>query len=313
MLISQRIATDPKFLRVSLADSLALIDGSVSSFRRKIMMSTKVIVPVEIMSVGSEYGEQMGLLFGKNWQDTEEGSVVDRKIDQYLDFAKMPFDSLLFENGTGALFVRKESHLPEYEGDTPVVITHITHTGFVSPVHVVAMFDNTGGSSITHCVMVAEELRPCVTAIYTKDIERRYPGASLELQQELIKEVRDAFQQMTLYTVLEVLLFMNVRNIEQVIYRLNRRERLKIQKSILPFYEYRILNIYRERREYKSLEVLADQFNRTKCESINRRAHLVRGHFKRIRGKLFWWNPFMRNAKNITTAGVVEKDYHLKN
>ena len=43
--------------------------------------------------------------------------------------------------------------------------------------------------------------------------------------------------------------------------------------------------------------------------SSDRRAHLVRGHFKNKNGKLFWWNSFIRNRNSALTDGTIVHDY----
>lgn len=273
------------------------------------MMATKIIVPIEIMHLEMEYMERMALLYGENWTND---SIVKKK-DQYIDFVRMPFNSILLENESGALYVRKEmtSH-PNRDNHYPIIVTHIAPTGFVSPIHVGLVLPEDSDEMFTHCTLVPNEARDALTEVYLRSILKKYPKATLEEQGEMIDEVRTAFQDVTVYTVLEVLLFMNVRNVEQVIYKLARKEKEGIQKSLLPFYEYRVLDIYKTRKEYKSLATLLEDVGKSTKQATHRRTHLVRGHFKNIHGKLFWWNPFMRNKSNILTHGVVEKDYRLK-
>lgn len=312
MLVSQRTALDPKFLHFNPNDSLITQAGtrSVSAFRKQVMMATKVIVPVEIMHLKMDYMNRMNLIYGLGWDQ----ETIKKKNDQYLDFARLPFDSILLENHTGALFVRKETAKhPSHDIHCPIVVSHITNSGYISESHIGMVLD-TGGVSPNYslCTLISHGVRDELTQrAFDQIVKDKIPFKTEADLIEMIEELRDAFQNMTASTVLEVLLFMNVRNIEQTIYKMSHRERQGFQKSVLPFYEYRILDIYKTRKEYKSLTTVGEGAGTSGREAVERRAHLVRGHFKKKKDKLYWWNPFMRNRKNITTHGIVEKDYQL--
>lgn len=109
----------------------------------------------------------------------------------------------------------------------------------------------------------------------------------------------------------EVLLFLNASNSRITKYQVKKKEMPKAPKPFLPKYEYRILDLYRTKTEYQSLEEVEEFLTPSDKVKLQRRAHLVRGHFKTRNGKLFWWNAFLRNRKNIDSMGVVDKDYQL--
>lgn len=67
-------------------------------------------------------------------------------------------------------------------------------------------------------------------------------------------------------------------------------------------FSYKILDIYNQVKDCKTEE------NLKKCIdlNINRVGHMVRGHFKCIKGRLFWWSPHMRNRNK---TDFIQRDY----
>jgi carotenoid cleavage dioxygenase-like enzyme len=112
------------------------------------------------------------------------------------------------------------------------------------------------------------------------------------------------------WLVCETLTFLNCKNVARHHYVPKKSENADLPAVLLPKFTYHVLDVFRERKEYVSMEEIRDHLwaPRTNRQS---RATLVRGHFKNIRGTLWWWNAHMRNKKNATTVGVVVKDYNL--
>jgi len=74
-------------------------------------------------------------------------------------------------------------------------------------------------------------------------------------------------------------------------------------------YLYHILDIYFE-NEDAEFTSMVDVANYTERQPpTTKRQHVVRGHFKRKNGKLYWWNTFVRSRRSET--GIVEKDYRV--
>lgn len=109
-----------------------------------------------------------------------------------------------------------------------------------------------------------------------------------------------------------VVFFTNMSNVRIHTYRMRKGEISKaIPNSLLPKYEYRVLDLFRERESLESFDDVKAFASGSSRAVRDRRAHLVRGHFKRKGGKLFWWNAHVRNRHNADTVGVVEKDYRV--
>lgn len=79
-----------------------------------------------------------------------------------------------------------------------------------------------------------------------------------------------------------------------------------------PQYIYRVLDIWRDRKQFVSLQDIKSFLSPPEEERRKQRAGLVRGHFKIRQTGLFWWDMFMRNSRNAQTVGVIDKDYSLK-
>ncbi len=105
-------------------------------------------------------------------------------------------------------------------------------------------------------------------------------------------------------------MFMNAVNSNVTEYKPHKSELKKIPKVLHPKFEYKILDIFRTREKYESLGDVLTSISKVE-ENRSKRAHLVRGHFKTINGRLFWWNHFMRNRKNKEEVGYIKKDYYL--
>jgi hypothetical protein len=113
--------------------------------------------------------------------------------------------------------------------------------------------------------------------------------------------------------LLEALLFMNVSNATLVKYMPSQKEITFVPPQHRDKYIYRILDITRSRKQYESIAQIEEDLKSATLDKGMKRAHLVRGHFKRKNGKLFWWNPFMRNRNNAESVGKIDKDYRLVN
>lgn len=115
--------------------------------------------------------------------------------------------------------------------------------------------------------------------------------------------------------VIEALLYLNLANIGKHVYKPSKREMPNVPEVLHARYTYHIIDVFKERQDLTSLSQVVDFMRASESldstEQALRRAHLVRGHFKRKGGKLYWWNPFVRNRKNIDTAGISDHGYKL--
>lgn len=309
MLLSQRIA---KNVELPYMNTARTERAEQLEIRKKILAATKIIAPKEIFDFSVDAYTQMR----RQWGNEENISDAKRmkRIDLYRRYVKMPFEMLFIENGEEGMLVEHGS-FTNGTADTQVYefkLTSISCYGYVQAMRVLAHMldvdDPRPHSHAADCIMSQADVNTTYRAI-----EHEYATKmGVAIDQEYFNIHLFNVMNAAIQTVFETLLFMNVSNSELHLYRPSRKEKEKIPKVFHPYLEYHVLDIYRTKKVYKSLEDIEVALNPSDDIAL-RRAHLVRGHFKSIRGRLFWWNPFMRNAKNIATAGFVDKDYNLKN
>ena len=81
---------------------------------------------------------------------------------------------------------------------------------------------------------------------------------------------------------------------------------------ILKKFEYKIVDLFREKKGFGSMDDIQEFMRRASFTSSDRRAHIVEGHWKKIKGEFYWWSHHMRCRKNYHTLGFVDKQYELK-
>lgn len=277
MLISQRIAKDPNFLVRIKGDTF---NPSAFDMRMKIIHATKVLAGKDIFNMDSTASDSLKDTFKKR------GAFKER-TDQFLKYVRMPFPSIFIENETGGTLV-------ESTGERGMRFYSIINTkdlpGYINPI--LLFLDEES----FHQEDRAIDVRIDMGVIEPKDADTL----------EQMKYVY-LFQVME---ILDVLLFMNAANLKLVQYTPTKLENKMVPKPLILKYTYYVLDVFRTRKVYESMaDVMTDLHSDSTVN--NRRAHMVRGHWKTIRGKLFWWNPFMRNRRHREIAGEVVKDYRL--
>lgn len=282
MLLSQRIAGDIKFL--FNADGIAI---DLFDLRMRIINATKVVVAHEFLNFDTDYLDNLTQVF-KNTSAKSFGA----KADMYQQYARMPFPSMFIENDTGGLLVEQTN-----EGFT---VRALSKSGFVHPCY--AKFSGfEDGSSI-----------PVPEIIW--DVKK-----GKEVNEQYLKPGRIGGLIHTC-VAMEVMLFMNVKNITIHQYAPTVKENNYVPKPLRPKYVYRVLDVFSDIVRYESLGQITDQLIKTVQNAEQRRSSLVRGHFKEFKNGLFgnehlaglyWWNIHRRNRRNCNTVGEVEKDYRL--
>jgi hypothetical protein len=315
MLISQRIASDPRFLESPNAKYKHLFKHtSFADIRTKVINARKFIVGREMVNIIGAGGKQMEVLWGligdgkttlKEASDTTVGNAFTDRLVMYIKHARPPFPSMLVESDKGLILIEQA---PSEDGKESVAFKtlSITGEGRCMPYWVY--------SGVVFSVFDGKEDVPFRDKLRYHFFESTENGCALA-EGDLPDSTSDnlyslGFAQVMM--VMECMLFANVANTRTPVYNPTKRELKAIPKVLQPRFTYRVLDIFRDRKEYQSMEDVESLFNRSEESVQHRRAHLVRGHFKTIRGKLYWWNTFMRNRKNLESHGVVEKDYQLK-
>ncbi len=203
----------------------------------------------------------------------KQPSKIIKQNELYKKYSKLPFHSVFIENETGGV-------LCEQKLDT-VVFTIYHESGFVFPISMVYVDLTADG-----CICSFEGFSPD----QTYQLEDKATSLVINL--------------------LEVLLFLNTKNVTTHHYTPSKKENSLVPKPLLPFYTYHIIDIFRDKKVYMKLSEVLDFINAENSDSSYRRACIVRGHFKTRSTGIFWWSDFVRNKKNID-KGFVDKDYRL--
>jgi hypothetical protein len=276
MLISQSIAKNANFLK-------AVKGGyqTADEVRATVIQSVKFIVGTDLFSYELSTVEIRKKITGDNSADRFE-----KKVEQFKKFARLPFDKMFIENNTGALLVQVND-----KGNW--VLTDILTDGSVSPITIelppVETSDGKGFDTVFHLP----------------------PPLKKKWEEEGNDKLSAYNGFVTILMLCEILLFLNISNVNIHHYIPTRKENEMMAKTLQTKFTYRVLDVYREKKQYVSLLDIFDHLFIDKEETVKRRAHLVRGHFKQKNGRLFWWNSFLRCRTNKEVVGMVDKDYRL--
>lgn len=317
MLISQMVATDPKFLNTHVKD----LTFSLFEVKVKIMNAVKFLVSPQLANFNSLGWINEGDVLGK--KASPELFAVKREM--YAKFGKLPYSAMFIENEEGGILVEKLSKKdyarydtdlmkPGYINKFDTVITIIRRTGLVVPWRILLSLD---GPDFREKVLDNDPFPTGLGAYGTEDEMQcavDMTGA-LVMRYEIEKYYNyDTFMVKissdAMLIMFEALMFMNAVNSNVIECKPRKDELKKIPKVLHPKFEYKILDIFRTKVKYDSLDDALTSISKVE-ENRNKRAHLVRGHFKTINGRLFWWNHFMRNRKNKEEVGYIKKDYYL--
>jgi hypothetical protein len=306
MLLSQRIAQDPRFLERTNSDSADLFKHtSFADIRRMVLNAEKFIVGREMVSIEGTDKEKLARIWdissGGKSKITDvsfEEAVMARakRHELYLEFAKPPFPLMVLESDEGLILLEQsKGYGPAFK------ILTISANGLTAPYWTYSRV----GLGVSDLIP-----REDILSFFETTLDGYSPPMASFPQKTVSNMTTVGYVHVCM--AMECLLFANIANTRMPVYNPVKRELKAIPKVLQQKFSYRILNIFRDRKEYHSMEDVNTLFERSEEEVQQRRAHLVRGHFKRINGKLFWWNSFLRNAKNIDTLGGVVKDYQLK-
>lgn len=152
-------------------------------------------------------------------------------------------------------------------------------------------------------VVVMDPPMEYVTSVST--VAKFYGGVD-----ELIREVVGMLLAQTIF-VLRSLLFINTKNVTQHTVKPTRKELgEKVPKVMVPKYEFKVIDLVRCEPKELTLREFAAELTRAAANAPGKTT-MVRGHFKRRKTGVYWWNHFIRNGRNKTTVGEIVKDYRL--
>lgn len=288
MLLSQKIAKDVNYINPTHFRSTR----EVFDARLAIMSAVKFVVPNELLNVSIQ--SMADVAMGK--QDKEHISTLLSNLDNesrtslYEQFAIPPFDTIFIESDkTGVLIINSP--------DTDSITYHLFTVGYGQKKEYAVFSD---------CEY--EYKRKEAVASYSRSVK---PTAREGLDEAMAEKINEAIDSLIMGTVLEILLLLNAKNTNVATYTPTKKEISYVPKNAVKSYVYHILDLYREGTKYESVKDVTEFVGGTGRHSSEKRAHFVRGHFKRKKNGLFWWSPFMRCRKN-SEVGVVDKDYRIK-
>ena len=201
--------------------------------------------------------------------------LLMKRVALYKEFSKLPFDTVFIENETGGFLcenIKDSLMITIISDENDLYHTSIVFKGFTEEAFKIELIKHT-----------------------------KHPDDVLD--------ILDAATE--IISVLEILLFLNTKNVTKHKYTPSKVENKAVPKPLLPFYTYYILDIFRERKIYENLDEVYDFINSNRKRDDERRASVVRGHFKTRKTGNFFWSSFVRNMENIN-KGFVDKDYRLK-
>ena len=284
MLISQRIAKDINFLK-SVADYKGSKDH-LFRLRLDVIHSVKFIVGRELLDLGVSNKKFLDRLFDGKKNEEQ----VQTKFSLYNNHCRLPFPGIVIENDTVLLLLIATKPLCWN-------VYTVEPDGRVSPAYLVIELgsgDNEIGVFVQY--LIPEE---AFVKLYGYD-------ETMKKKKRLINNLSILF-----VAVMEILLFMNAKNIKHVRYTPTKKENEPVPKVLQPKYTYHILDLFRQKKVYTSLQSIEDDLCRPRTASTLRRAVLVRGHFKQRKTGLFFWDFHTRNKHNAETHGMVDKDYRI--
>jgi len=282
MLLSQRIAKDPNWLR--LASNSKSCRQMAIDLRMKVIRAVKMIVPRELLDTDRDMAGLDRQIFGHSPNQEES----QRRLNLYSKFSRLPYPLLFVENHTGA-------NLLELLPDGSFNCYTIMDTGLTLYFCTNVSLVEDGVNANTRWLIPKEE------------VEKAIGPERFSLYLELLETTSVA----SVIQLAEMLLYVNTKNVVQHHVTPSKRENQMVPKPLLPYHSYYVLDVFRDRKEYVRLEdVIADLCDPNKPVQA-RRAGLVMGHFKKRATGLFWWNNYIRNARNAETHGVIDKDYEV--
>lgn len=306
MLISQRLAKDFNFLKMQGATPDELFQ-----LRLKVIRAVKFLVGTHLLANDQYIRDVRKQLYGA---DQPEPEVLRKKNEMWAKYARPPFPLTVLENPEALLLIEELS-------DGWWRLTRIGLSGRAGPVSIRV-------NNVVACRAIGTAPGPCLgKEVWVRDQVAEYPALDrlraqwridahpLPVQQEFVDNISEhiASMECNLISASELLLLINVANSHIHHYTPSKRENAMVPKALLPHYSYRLVDIFRNRKVYHSFDQMLKDVTLSVAEASEKRAHLVRGHFKEKKNGLFWWSPFVRCRKNATTVGVVEKDYQLVN
>jgi len=279
-------------------------DPLTMSVRQKIMMARKIIIDNDFVPCEETTFTDPDLELPRTAVVMDMDyitKVVESHKDCYPVYAKMPFDLVFIESGlTGVLLEKIDDNS-----------FSVLNLNLFSKTNPTSLDNECAAIPVLKAKVTNGDLSSMTPIIFNKKAFEKLTTDYTQRQAKNILSSNGQALHVQAFIALEVLVYLNTINHHVQIYKPTSKEVAHIPKPLHPKFEYWILDIFRDKKPVTSLAELPYAGAKDNEGRRQYRAHLVRGHYKTIRGKLYWWNAFTRCRKNAETAGVIEKDYHI--
>ena len=309
MLISQKAAASDRFLHYNGAGrvvgvSSKMLKAEAATTRMKVIRSIKFLVGTHLLGGDQYIREVKTQVYGS---DDPPADVIRKKNELWAKFSRPAFTLMLLENKECALLI-EDLHNGWWE------LTRIEQDGGLSvgrvrkemTVRNLGVCPNPGHNFGREVYVCDEKIIP-VAFPESWLANHMEPGFDPEVI-DYLKDVAYSLNCNAL-SACELMLMINVANTRIHTYKPTAKELTGVPKVLQPHYSYRLVDLFRERDRYNSLDEMVNDVYQSEKVALERRAHVVRGHFKEKNEKLFWWSPHVRCKKNAQTLGIVDKDY----
>jgi len=284
VLISQRVAKDINFLK-PIIDYKGSKDN-LFRMRLDIIHSVKFIVGRELLNHTVDNKEFLDRLFKNGTGEV----AANKRLGLYNGYCRLPFPGIVIENDTVLLLLISKKPLCWN-------VYSVYPDGSVGPSYVLIELSDDGG-----------DIKVFVEYFMSDEVIRKIYGDEETIRK---KDKMKNSSSILFLVVMEILLFMNVRNVKQTKYVPTKKENTCVPKPLQSKYTYHILDLFKQKNTYTSLEEIKNDLCKPRAATALRRAVLVRGHFKQRRTGLFFWDFHTRNKHNAETHGIVDKDYRV--
>lgn len=311
MLITERITKDKKFLHFpkELLTHLGLHPFTEYHrlLRAIVLISEKFVVPDYLggtVETSTENIKKVMAITGSVESGFKRNvGAYEERMQHYTEFCKLPFPFMTVENNEMCWVLHIDG---EY-----FYVTTIDKNGVVNLIstYIDQIAQTPDGYKFFHFLFKNE------ISGHVND-QKHYDQMAIK-PQPLAKYVH-AYQHLSLMNtlcVLEALLYINAKNKREVEVRVSqglKRVSKKKKVSAGPDLVYKVLVLDRAKPTLVTTKDISDYIYSPVEERAARRATYVRGHLKVRKTGTYWWNPFIRDAKNALTIGMVDKTYDVK-
>ena len=303
MLISERIVKEKNFLGFSSVDLMMYGNPDMSTHLKNVKAAIyeaeKFVIPDYLTGNGKVITNLLSNVFDK---DGVIASGHFERMDQYVKYSIPSFQFMTIENNQVCHFIEKTN--------VGMAVSVINSNGVLNPItsFTVGEYDSLPGKKMHAFTWFSEIEKQHHDMDFFDQVAKSTNPFAITLSTNHGASV------VGMYCVLELLLYINAKNRRSVEVftpvgqEKKNSKKIKEQKGIL----YKVLTLDKSKPSFVNTKDVSDYIYSPEEEHIKRRATYVRGHLKVRKTGTYWWNPFIRDAKNALTVGMVDKTYDVK-